>query len=54
MLGMRRRRRDLRVALRRIKAFLGNRGIVVEVDQIVGNAGVPGLAFENRLQDASI
>jgi hypothetical protein len=48
---MRRRRRDLGVAHGGVEAFLGDRRIVVEVDQIVGDARMPGLALEDRLQD---
>ena len=43
--------RDLGVAPRRIEAFLGDRRIVVEVDQIVRDAGMLRLAFADRLQD---
>jgi hypothetical protein len=44
-------RRDLGVALRRIQTFVGDGGIVVEMDQVVCDARVPGLALEDRLQD---
>ena len=51
MLRVRRRRCDLRIALGRIEAFLRQRRRVVEMDQIVGDAGMPRLALEDRLED---
>ena len=51
VLRMRRRGRDLGVTHGRVEAFLGDRRIVVKVDQIVGDAGMLGLALEDRLQD---
>jgi hypothetical protein len=48
---MRRRRRDLGVAHGGVETFLGDRRIVVKVDQIVGDARMSGLTFEDRLQD---
>jgi len=48
---MRRRRRDLGVTHRGVEALLGDRRIVVKVDQIVGDARMLGLALEDRLQD---
>ena len=53
MLGVRRSRRDFGVALGGVQPLLGDRRIVVEVDQIVGDARVRGLPFEDRLQDRS-
>ena len=38
-------------APRRIEAFLGDRRIVVEMDQVMRHAGMLRLAFCNRLQD---
>ena len=50
VLGVGRRRRDFRVTLGCLKAFLRERRIVVEMDEIVGDAGVLGLALEDRFQ----
>ena len=44
-------RRDLRIAQRRRQAFDGDRRIVVQMDQIVGDARMLRLALENRLED---
>ena len=43
--------RDLGVEPRRIKALLGDRRIVVEMDQVVRDAGMLRLALKDRLQD---
>jgi hypothetical protein len=48
---VRRRRRDLRIPHGRVEALLGDRRVIVEVDQIVGDAGMLRLALEDRLQD---
>ena len=48
---MRRGGRDLGVAPRGLEAFLGERRIVVEVDQVMRHAGMLRLAFRDRLQD---
>src|SRR5215813_10500962 len=50
VLGVGRRRRDFRVTLRCLEAFLRERRIVVEMDEIVGDARVLGLALEDRFQ----
>jgi hypothetical protein len=50
-LVVRRRRRDLRIAPGRIESFLRQRRRVVEMDQIVGDAGMTWLALEDRLKD---
>jgi hypothetical protein len=42
---------DLGIALRGIDPLLCQGGRVVEVDQVVGDAWVPWLAFEDLLQD---
>ena len=51
MLGVRRRRRDLRVELGGGQAFVGDRRIIVEMDQIVRDTGMLRLALPDRLQD---
>ena len=51
MLRMRRVRRDLGIAQRRGEAFGGDRRIVIQMDQIVGDAGVLRLPLPDRLQD---
>ena len=51
VLRMRRVGRDLGIAPCRIEALLGDRRIVVEMDQIVRHAGMLRLALEDRLQD---
>ena len=51
MLGVRRARRDRRIALCRVEPLIGDRRIVVEVDQIMRNAGMVRLALEDRLED---
>src|SRR5205807_5566023 len=43
--------RDLGVKPRGLQAFLGDRRIVVEVDQIVCDTGMLRLALEDRLED---
>jgi len=48
---MRRCGRNLGVARGGVKAVLGDRRIVVEVDQIVGDTRMSGLALEDRFQD---
>ena len=48
---MRRGRRDLGIALGRVETFLGNGRIVVEMDQVMRDAGMPRLALEDRLQN---
>jgi hypothetical protein len=45
---MGRGRRDFRVTLGCLEAFLRERRIVVEMDEIVGDARVLGLPFEDR------
>jgi hypothetical protein len=50
VLGVGRRSRDLRVTLGCLEAFLRERRIVVEVDEIVRDARVLGLALEDRFQ----
>ena len=51
VLGMGRRRRDLGVASRSLEALLGDRRIVVEVDQVVRHAGMLRLTLGDRLED---
>src|SRR5437667_8903148 len=53
VLRMRRRRRDLRIPLGRVEASLRQGRRVVEMDQIVGDAGMARLAQEDRLEDRS-
>ena len=43
--------RDLGVALGRVEPARRDGRIVVEVDQVVGHAGVARLALEDRLED---
>ena len=43
--------RDLGVEPRRVEPLLGDRRIVVEMDQVVRDAGMLRLALEDRLQD---
>ncbi|MGY2916046.1 hypothetical protein ACVWYP_001676 [Bradyrhizobium sp. USDA 3262] len=50
VLGMRRVFGDLGIAHRRGEALLRERRVVVEMDQIVGDAGVLGLAREDRFE----
>ena len=45
-----RRRCNPGVYTSRTQAFLGERRIVVTVDQVVGDPGVPGLVLENRFE----
>ena len=51
MLGMRRGGRDLCVTPGGIESLLGDRRIVVEVDQIVRDAGMQRLTLEDSLED---
>ena len=51
VLRMRRCRCDLRIPLGRIEAFLRQGRRVVEMDQIVRDAGMARLALEDRLED---
>jgi hypothetical protein len=51
VLRMRRRRRDLGIARGGVETFLGDRRIVVGVDQVVGDAGMLRLALEDPFQD---
>ena len=51
MLGVRRGRGDLGVAISRCDALGGSLRIVVEVDEVVGDAGMPRQALGDRLQD---
>ena len=51
VLGVRRGRRDAGIALRRVEALLGDRRIVIEVDQVVRDAGMARLPLEDRLED---
>jgi hypothetical protein len=51
VLRVRRRRRDLGIAPSGVQPLLGDRRVVVEVDQVVRDAGMAGLALEDRLQD---
>ena len=51
VLGMRRGWRDLGIASRGIEALLGDRRIVVEVNEIVRDAGMLRLALGDRLED---
>ena len=51
MLRVRRRRRDRGIAPSRVEPLLGDRGIVVEMDQIMRDSGVPRLALEDRFED---
>ena len=53
MLGMCRGWRDLGIASGGIEAFLGDRRIVVEVDQVMRHAGMLRLAYCDRLQDCT-
>ena len=53
VLRMRRCRCDLRIPLRRIEAFLRQGRRVVEMDQVVSDAGMARLAPEDRLEDRS-
>jgi hypothetical protein len=53
MQGVRCRRRDLGIALGSVESLLCDRRIVIEVDQIMRDAGMPRLALEDRLQDSS-
>ena len=48
---MRCRRRDLSVAPGCVEPPLGDHWIVVEANKIMGDARVPRLTLENRLQD---
>jgi len=48
---MGRGRSDLGIATGGVEALIGDGRIVVEVDQIVGDAGMLGLALEDGLQD---
>src|SRR6516164_1061873 len=51
VLRVRRRRRDLRIPLGRVEASLRQGRRVVEMDQVVGDAGMARLAQEDRLED---
>ena len=51
MLGMGGGGRDLGVTPGRIEAFLRDRGVIVQMDQIVRDAGMLRLAFCDRFQD---
>src|SRR5712664_5029018 len=51
MLGMCRGRCNLGIASGGIEAFLGDRRIVVEVDQVMRHAGMLWLTYGDRLQD---
>ena len=51
VLGVRRGRRDLGVAVGRVEALLGGLRIVVEVDEVVRDARMPRQALGDRLQD---
>ena len=51
VLRVRRIRRDLRIAQRRRQAFGGDARIVVQMDQIMRDAGMLRLALEDRLED---
>ena len=48
---MRRTGRDLGVKPRSLQPFLGDRRVVIEVDQVVGDAGMLRLPLEDRLED---
>src|SRR6266404_5667945 len=51
MLGMCRGRRNLGIASGGIEAFLGDRRIVVKVNQVMRHAGMLWLTYGDRLQD---
>jgi hypothetical protein len=51
VLRMRRRRRNRGIALGRVEPLLGDRRVVVEMDQIVSDTGMARLAPEDWLQD---
>src|SRR6478609_7183046 len=51
MLGMCRSWRDLGIASGGVEAFLGDRGIIVKVDQVMRHARMLRLAYCDRLQD---
>ena len=51
VLGVRRGRRDLGIAVGGVEALLGERRIVVEVDQVVRDAGMLRQALGDRLED---
>src|SRR3954453_3892455 len=52
MQGVRCRRRDLGVALGSVESLPCDRRIVIEMDQVMRDAGMPRLALEDRLQDS--
>src|ERR1051325_8163519 len=51
MEGMRRSRGDFGVALGGIESLLGDGRVVVEMDQVMSDAGMPRLPLEDRLEE---